>query len=92
MGKSGVLDRGLDVCCALQSESCQLQAMDSSLQTRGLWNMSIFGLQGRRKHPIYAEMLFSQLANERWGYELGASYRALQTGRMVLKIKDRQNC
>lgn len=54
--------------------------------------MSIFGLPGRRKHPIYAEMLFSQLANERRGYESGASYRDLRTGRMVLKIKDRLNC
>lgn len=71
MGTSGVLNLDFDVCCVLQSESFQLQAMDSSLQTRGLWNMSIFGLQGRRKHPIYAEMLFSQLANEREGYERG---------------------
>lgn len=92
MGASGVLDLDFDVCCALQSESFQLQAMDSSLQTGGLWNMSIFGLPGRRKHPIYAEMLFSQLANERRGYESGASYRDLRTGRMVLKIKDRLNC
>lgn len=91
-GTSGALDLDFDVCLVLQSESFQLQAMDSSLQTRGLWNMSIFGLQGRRKHPIYAEMLFSQLANERQGYERGASYRDLGTGRMVLKIKDRRNC
>lgn len=89
---SGVLDLDFEVRRIVQSESFQLQAMDSSLQTRGLWNMSIFGLQGRRKHPIYAEMLFSQLANERWGYESGASYRDLWIGRMVLKIKDRLNC
>ena len=69
----GLWGLGSDVGCVLQSESFQLQATDSSLQTGGLWNMSIFGLPGRRKHPIYAEMLFSQQANERarlgeWGF------------------------
>lgn len=35
-GMSGVLDLDFDVCSVLQSESFQLQAMDSSLQTGGL--------------------------------------------------------
>lgn len=69
----GLWGLGFNMGCVLQSESFQLRATDSGLQTRGLWNMSIFGLLGRRKHPIYAEMLFSQQANERarlgeWGF------------------------